>query len=79
MKHRVIDFGALEKLVKEAEKLLDKHDLNVAEQQLLITTLQKRLTAKRQQARASDLMGNMPLGGLMKKAMKLAGGKESDD
>jgi len=68
----IIDFGELEKPIKEIENILNEY--NVEEKQLVLKNLQQRLTAQIQNLRAQEVSDNVlkkiPLGGLLKKFKK---------
>lgn len=75
----LIDYGVLERFVVLVERLFAEQGLKSEEKFLIIRTLNEREVARVQQRKTSDLMGNVPLGGLMKRLMKKRDETEEGD
>jgi len=53
--------------------------LDINEKTFILDQLRARITKKIRQTQAQDVLGNIKMGGLMKKAMKLVGRPEEED
>jgi len=65
--NKVIDYGKSEEIIKEVEKVLK--DLTLDEKFLILRFLNDRLLKIQQQDDTTKLIGNLPMGGFIKKAM----------
>lgn len=74
----MIDFGKVGKVISDIEKVWQNYELNITEQKLILDILQERHTKKVQDLRASDMVNNMPLGGIFGRVMKSTGGGKNE-
>lgn len=74
-KKQIIDFGALEDCIKKIEDMFAENEVNPIEQNLILTQTLQRLQQKQKNQQASDMVQNIPLGGLFKRLTKA---KEDD-
>lgn len=65
----VVDFGELEKYIKEIEQIFKKNDLNIVEQNLILQQAHQRISRKMEQQKAQDMLENLPLPGMVKRLM----------
>ena len=56
--------------IVKMEQLMDKLGLDHNDKLFIVNTIANRLRVQLQEQKASDMMHNMPLGGLMKRFMK---------
>lgn len=73
---KLIDYGRLTDLVKKHEAFMRAEELDMDEEKLLMDILKDRRDQRLQKVRAKDMIGQMPLGGLMSRIMK---GKTEED
>ena len=66
----IIDFDALEKVIKAYDAMLKEYGVAMDEEKLLLDVLTDRRNMRIANLRASDMVGKVPLGGLFKKIMK---------
>lgn len=66
-KTNVIDYGKSEEIMKKVEEVLK--DLTLDEKFLILRFITDRLLKVKQQDDATNLIGNLPMGGMIKRVM----------
>lgn len=69
-KKQIIDFGNLEHFINEIEILFKDKQINVLEQELILSQTLNRLRSSQKNQQANDMMQNISLGGLFKRLRK---------
>ena len=67
---KVIDFGEVEKILKEVESTFKKHNINFDERRLIVMFLQDRILEEQQKINSEKVINKMPFGGIVKNIMK---------
>jgi hypothetical protein len=73
MKNNIIDFGNLEKYIKEIEEIFVRDNLNIIEQNLILHQTLNRCTMKQKKQQMKDMTEEIPLGSLFRKITKFKG------
>lgn len=68
----VVDIGRLGEVIKKTEQMWAEEGLNDVDIDLVLREINGRLNMRRQQQHTKDLMGSLPLGGLIKRFTKAA-------
>ncbi len=63
----IIDYGKAEGIITKLENVFAKYNLTLDEKFLVIRFLNERLQKIKSKDMATGLMGNLPIGGLIKK------------
>lgn len=66
----IVNFGELEKYIKEIEAIFDRDELNIIEKKLVLQEAFKRIQKKIHENDSKDLLGKMPLKDMVSRMMK---------
>ena len=70
MKKEIINFENLGIYIVQIEKIFKDNEVNPVEQDLILTQVLNRCRTKDKNQQVQDMIGNVPLGGLLKRIMK---------
>lgn len=69
-----VDFKVLEEAIKKVERVLGEY--NLVERELILKEILGRLRKQRSKQEMKDMVGDMPLGSLLKRTMKAISSKD---
>ena len=70
MDRKVIDFAALEENMRAIDDVFKENNLGTIEQSLILAQMQARINKRVEEAKAKDMLGNMPMMDIVKGMLK---------